>query len=151
MGCGFLSFLSPDPPQVHVSTHAQIQHCTSHPLLLDSVDIFVTVRFNASPCVEEWSNVDDTARSSLLILLPLSFCTFALTLDGFLFWHDPDTLRPVPDDILFVFMRTQTGDPTRVDVELYNIDRGNKTAGLSTLDPIRDKEVGLEVPWVPPG
>lgn len=79
--------------------------------------------------------------------------TFALKIDSVSFLHirGGETLRPIPGDVLFLEMRVEADDPNPVDINIYNIDRSNETVGLTTLDPVRNAQVGFEIPLVPPG
>lgn len=100
-----------------------------------------------------WLNTDVEVRLSALGFLSFFICTHALQLNNFSFSHDTNghVLRPIPGDIISVSMKTENNDPSRVDLNLYNIDLGNETTGLSSLDPVRNADVGFEIPWVPPG
>lgn len=98
-------------------------------------------------------NGQTTSRLRTLGYLSLLTGIFGLQIDrvSFLQVHGGETLRPIPGDVLFLEMRAEGSDPNPVDINIYNIDRNNETVGLTTLDPVRNAQVGFEIPSVPPG
>lgn len=90
-------------------------------------------------------NTDVVVRLSTLGFLPFFICKCPLQLNDFYFWDDTngDTTRPILGDIISVSMKTENNDPSCVGSNLYTIDLRNEMAGLPSLDPARNADVGL--------
>ncbi|KAF5346869.1 hypothetical protein D9756_010579 [Leucocoprinus leucothites] len=88
-----------------------------------------------------------------LHVLLLSLRSSALIINGLSFWHwpDSDTLRPMPGDTAAMTVEAEESDPIRVDVMLFDIDRGNITTGLSSLKVSAHTRIGFQIPQVPSG